>query len=793
MRYNTCIWGGIFNPIIPVYRTPPKEWKPEEFRRVTGKEVAEGYVRFFEPDVYVEAQKGLLEQVGLDAIREPNTMDPHVITLKELLKPEGRRSWSEPAFGLNISDVLKHIYRTERRFVLRDERKAISVKHVPDSFVSEALFGVYPTQNHASYIARNYKNAFRPEEAEADPKTWLRVFRKGAETPLGVTDYELDTQRYWHHDPVVFVFDPRLSTDVIDLWNMRLEPNPVLPVPIDWFEILAKDIFEFLKQEHRPIQDNPQGLMHHATIEFARSISDMRMKEAIAKLPSGLPEGALSVKPWRNPIWVYRPENHGPRYSRLKVTAQEKSVTVPEKKEEERSISVETLAPSFASRYGGRHHRFANVIRLSAYGVQKFATVLPFNTFDISWPRIGLGDRVVIGSEGWIFTKRYSGLNQYIELLSPEQAIKGALKKLGIDSKLSEPGHIAKQMLEHIGGTRGVHLLAEMETLQLLNKMAGGVRRKENDAEIFEENFELRTTSRKDWVDLIARRKERNRLTRFNLSNFTDANILRLGIETDCPNCQATNWSSLTSVDYRITCDRCLKPYDFPQAHLKDNNRNWTYRVIGPFSLPDYGRGSYSSLLALRFIEEFSASRESATFATSTLLKFDQKNYEVDFIMWREAEKGDDADPPHLIIGETKSAGTGQLIKPKDLATLKAVAKKLPGAIIVIAVLRDHFISSEKKILKSFVTWARRLDVYGEPTNPVVLLTSRELFMDHYLSNTWKDAGEPFSNFASFHQTRTLREVAHATQSLYLDMPSFYTWRDAQYRRRMNKRKKTGP
>jgi hypothetical protein len=75
-------------------------------------------------------------------------------------------------------------------------------------------------------------------------------------------------------------------------------------------------------------------------------------------------------------------------------------------------------------------------------------------------------------------------------------------------------------------------------------------------------------------------------------------NVIRLGLETQCPHCNAKNWSTLTAVDYRVTCERCLKPYDFPQAALREHNRNWTYRVVGPFSVPDFGRGSYSALLA---------------------------------------------------------------------------------------------------------------------------------------------------------------------------------------------------
>jgi len=166
----------------------------------------------------------------------------------------------------------------------------------------------------------------------------------------------------------------------------------------------------------------------------------------------------------------------------------------------------------------------------------------------------------------------------------------------------SEPDHIAKQMLVHLGGLWGVSLLADLDTLKLLNKMAGGLRRKRNEDDMIEESFELRSASVKDWTDLIAQRQSKQPLLAGALAEFTKRNVIRPGLETDCPNCNAKNWSTLTAVDYRITCERCLKPYDFPQAALREQNRDWTYRAVGPFSERDYGRGSYGALLALRVL-----------------------------------------------------------------------------------------------------------------------------------------------------------------------------------------------
>ena len=138
-----------------------------------------------------------------------------------------------------------------------------------------------------------------------------------------------------------------------------------------------------------------------------------------------------------------------------------------------------------------------------------------------------------------------------------------------------------------------------------------------------------------------------------------------------------------------MTCERCLKSYDFPQASLREYNRNFTYRVVGPFSVPDYGRGSYSALLTLRILDQFHSSSGEMTFSTAMKLSFDGIQREVDLIAPRSEDRmRENRRPPQLIIGETKSLGDGELITARDLAKLKAVAAKLPDAVVAISVLR---------------------------------------------------------------------------------------------------------
>lgn len=755
-----------------------------------GLAIAKGYIDFFEPDVFVESEDGLLEEIGLGALREKHTTSLHVTTLEKFLSPQDYRDWSEPAFGLNITDVFRHLYETEHRFKPRDSRSSVIVSPEKGSALVEAVFGAFPRQGDASYIVKGYKDVFNPKELQAAPDTWLEVFKKGAVSPLRLTRHGLDIQRYGNHELNVCVFDPTRPTDLIDLWNMRLEPPPVLPVPISWFENLTEHICDVIKAEHRPIRGNPQGLMHHATVVFGRSIGKSHVEDLINILKRDLPADSFSVTHGRNRIWVSHTDDPIYWNRRLEITADEQRTTLEIKEGQELTTKFEALAPKFASRYGGHDHRWINAVGVSKFGADKIATVLPFNMFNRRWPRLGmLGEWVTVGSEGWVFGQRYRNWSERLTPLTMEDAIIGSLKQLGIDAKLSDAGHVAKQMLDHLGGLWDTHLLTDLETLQLLNKMAGGVRRRTRDAETTEETFERRSAPVKAWTDLIARRKQRRPLPALELGDFTKRNIIRLGLETECPNCKTRNWHSLTAVDYGVTCERCLRHYDFPQAGLSENNRNWHYRVIGPFSIPDYGRGSYSALLTLRVINRFATGWSEMTFSTAMNLKFGGIEAEADFVAWRRPEAHGIHMPPELIIGETKSLGQNDLIKPKDLAKLKAIARKLPGSILVISVLREKFTDSEKKLLQRFVKWCRRPDADGRATNPVILLTRFELFFEHFISATWKDLGEPFNSFADYEYTRNLYNFADATQRIYLGLPSFFEWRNVEWRKRAAKKK----
>lgn len=776
MRICTCLWGGAYNPIIPVFRRRPKEWRPEQPDDFTSAEIVRGYVEFFEPDVYVESAPNFLERAGLGNLRTVPGLRNHVVSLHKLLSYDDRRGSSELETGLSIIDVLTDIYQSERRFQLRDHRPAILVKPSGNSALGAALFGLYPSDGPSRYFAQAYQDVFNPTILEASPETWLKVYRDGAITPLNTTAHKLEVFRNWQDGPKIFVFDPSMSTDLIDLWNVRLEPRPILPIPIDWWAHLAGPVKEIIEKRYGPFRGDASRGFHHTTIEFGRSIERIRRQESLDQLKSTSPRGAWSSKSWRSAVWEQHDSHHADPPRRLQVTAQEKRISVTVRDLERPIADFETLSPEFASIYGGsRHARWVNVVNLTSFHGNDIATVLPFNVTTPAWLRMTTtSDRVVVSTEGWSFLQRFKGSSEHIRLQSHEEAVIESLKHLGIEATLSDSGHIAKQVLQHVGGLRGLLLLADAETLKLLNDMAGGLRRRREGTAQVEEAFDRRTRSEPHWRAHLAKRGKRARYVPVEMSQFTDKQILQLGLSTNCPQCTAANWHSLRVVDYTVTCERCLEKYNFPQGALRRKNESWGYRVIGPFSTPDYARGSYGALLALRVLNDMGRDPDSITFSTALELQMqDGSLCEIDFVAWFSRASFEHDLPPTLVFGEAKSFGDGDLVTRDELNSLRRLATQFPGSATIISVLRPKFTDNEKRLLLPFVNWSRRLNKYSRPTNLVILLTGIELFHEFDVESTWRDLGGRYKELANYDSAHSLTGLAQATQTLHLGLPSF--------------------
>jgi hypothetical protein len=773
MRINTCLWGGLYNPIIPIYTRTPKEWEDEHFFTKKGKDVAQGYVKFFDPDVYVEAEEGLLEKAGLGAFRA-DRIERKVILLDEFFERE-YRGLHEPKFGQSVYDILDDVYVSERRFQLRDESPAVYSSN--EDLFSEACVGCYPEEEHVSYLKKYYNDVYRPDEVSPNPQLWLKLYGDRCETPLSVTSKHFEVLRTWQDDPVIYIFDPSNSKDIIDLWNLRIQPAPIYPVPIKWLPELAESLGNFIKSNHRPLKGNNHGVMHRVTIEKSRSISEEDAKKTILPHFTDLPKGSYSMKYWRTRIWDVDYKDHFIQHPERAIVTADKSDETIQLKDDSLYGTFNTLAPKFSEQYSSSRNRWANVVQISSpYEGTNVALSLPFNTLDRSWPFSHMGE-FACGREGWVFLQDYKSTNEYIKFIKHEDAFSSWFELYNLKTQWSEPGRIARQMLQSLNGFWGLYLVDDKESIQFINKHASSTRIRTNDdsGEVLEEDFSGRSASIDDWQAMIQRRKAAGSHHMVELGHYIDRNVIKVGLETECDHCGAKNWHGLDDASYNLRCLRCLKEYKFPQGNIKKHNNNWRYRVIGPFAVPDYAQGAYASLLTIRFFTRNAGRDVPCSYSTALELEGgNQKKSEIDFAIWVPEERGIDiSGAPRLIIGEAKSFGE-KIIKDDDLEKLRKSASVIPDSIIAISVLKDSFSKEEKQRLKDFVLWAREPVDY-RPRHWVILLTGTELF-NEFLETTWKDMGEPYSTYANYHSTNYIESLSDATQSIYLGFESYHQW-----------------
>jgi hypothetical protein len=365
--------------------------------------------------------------------------------------------------------------------------------------------------------------------------------------------------------------------------------------------------------------------------------------------------------------------------------------------------------------------------------------------------------------------------------MSQQQAVIGWLKSRGIEASPSSSGRNAEQVLRSVKGTSGANLLADEATVKLLEKMAKTIQR-ETDG--MTAQYPDRTASIAEWKEVLGRRSKAL-FSRAELKDFTESNVMRVGLSLACPHCSKDNWYSLGEIDYEITCERCLDKFSFPQAGIKFNEGDWRYRVLGPFSVPDFADGAYATVLTLRlFNKTLNASRTPTAFSTGLNIVHGTLKFEVDFVGWySEGEKFWIDPSPVIVFGETKSFGT-EVFKERDVQRLKSMAEAIPGSYVVFSAMKKQLSDGEKKRIKKLADWGRAPQKNGEPRAMVIVLTGTELFADHHLKQTWQEAGGAHAamvNHPSVHLD-DLWTLADITQQLYLGMPPYWNWRRKRQR-----------
>src|SRR5579864_6868139 len=127
LQINTCLWGGIYNYLLPVPARKPLRYRDYYFqdagahKRVfikgtgpSAKEFIDGLLEAFQPDLCIETKPKLADKIRFDKGR--------IIRLDQFNEADenGQRK-----YGIDLTSICRALYDSTFRFVLRHPPRVI--------------------------------------------------------------------------------------------------------------------------------------------------------------------------------------------------------------------------------------------------------------------------------------------------------------------------------------------------------------------------------------------------------------------------------------------------------------------------------------------------------------------------------------------------------------------------------------------------------------------------------------------------------------------------------------------
>lgn len=757
IELSTSLWGGTYNPLIPVYKRVPKNWE-KPFKSPKVADIVKGYITAYDPDILVQCSKTLpkfINDLGLEVIQAHELWETGNNTNAEAF----------PRFGVSIFEVLNKIYSEHFRYQEKYPPKIVLVEIPKDnSLFWVSVFGVLP-KYITNIINSDYKKALDVKSISVDVSQLKNVLKGNVFFPRRITQYDLSFVKRsgFRNDDYIFFMDLTKKLDIIDYWNLRALGRRVIPMPIQYKDeqSLRNIVSNFVRASRRPLRHNNK-IFNNATFICSRSSTMEEMQNYATSLnikvdsKDPIQEPFYSLQYWYPRIWNdWARNNDGAEAD--EIYHQEKEIDLSEVEDK---VHIRFIHPNFIDRnYGSDGAKIANEITYRLYGVEKlFAEVFPRNPGKHVNRLIGglIGHRQEwrVGRNGLVKLVQHYERTENWNLPIAQDLFASWMKDKGYEIKISTPGLLAKQVFSQLGGF--IKPLAKEELLILLERMNNG---NKDGKELLVGN------GSEDGKELpVGEVKTRLQKMGSNLYDFLlSKNVFRIGIKVQCSNCQRYSWYSLDNIKDSLTCPKCLNA--FPAVSHVDKG-NWCYKTTGAFSLPQYADGAYCVLFAIDFLKE-----QLHTLRITAALSFEAKDtqgmeLEVDFgALWHESLFGEAKDG--VIFGECKTFGTFQ---QKDYKKMRRLAKRFPGAVLAFCTMKDYLTKTEIKEITKIAKAGRKYWKEEQPLNPVLILTKNELTSMFSPPTCWAEKHEK-----KYKNVHGLLAITDVTQQIYLNLPS---WRE---------------
>lgn len=767
VEINTVLWGGVRNPIIPLYRQIPHTWADGLHDPPSAKAVLRGYIATFQPDFLVKPKNVSLL---------PGTFpEGRVLELADVLpvpRPGERLPSRSPiGYGLDMMDVYRDAYRKVHQFVQRHPGKyQIPILRGQLRVFGMCLWGAFPAEADLGYYAKTFEKVF---EAKTKAYHTATTLLRDTFVPLDMTTYELE-QDGGAPEPCVFLLDAGNPVDLIDYWNLRACGGRCAPLPLSALKELASDVRHFMHRHLRRLADNDKQLTYPYLVG-SRSLKKDTVKGVMTSL--GLdPKHRLILGHYPR-LWAKR-EASWDQATPARFYCEEQHGHIDG---EGGHLSFDALHPKFAARFGQIAPRWMNVITLDEHypetlpasvipdGIEKVERVFEHYPVSSIWTN---DDGIVIPCE-------YKKWRHHLTMPDASRIGEEWARAKGYKMELSDSGHILQSMVNVAGGLFEGRWFANEDIIQALGQMAEGRKAEERAVPVGKFRGILeKANHREDSTDGVTDR---------HLEYFKDKGILRLCLKVQCPHCRQHPWYALEELAHRLECRHCLRGFAFPLA-TPPTEQAWGYRPVGPFASPGYAQGAYSVFLAMRFLTEQLDAR--TTCVPSCKLIEDSREWEVDLICFWQRQSWSDSGR-HVIFGECKCFGD---FEAKDIRRMKEVVSRFPGSIAAFCTLKPALSAREKCLIARFAESGRKPRKGESWPVPVLVLTSNELCVmtPGRVRYQWGASNAVGLSAKMPRGDWNMLDLCSASQEEYLGLSSRYEW-VKQFYEKKSRRRGTSP
>jgi hypothetical protein len=576
--WNSCLWGGRFNPVIPM----SDRGLSNQLIRLFGVDVLLPVAPTDETKAFIESYPHLHFHMWSDSIFRDRRCE--FVDIRHAVK----RAVREAGGGFIRGDIVRPVWSNDDL--------------LGPLFV--VLLGQYP---EAEEITINYVRGMRtslelPDKVIDKDEGLSPDFLKSVTPPLALTGFDLSQRidRSGWLGPGIILGSATDFDDLLLLWNLRAAGASVCFYDVAHVNRLRSFVEAFLNdlRELETEEANPVNFWSRAAdwppVPWVPDFDVTGLQPSPCPGQSDAIWNGRIIQP-RKPSFSMWHRDVVPSYLENENGAAA-SFALPDRpfdEDDPLSLNQHFVVSVDANQYGSRDDlTFTTpfVPKMNEFYGREFGS--EYDKARAEPGSLGHGAVGIITSVG----------SQRLEIRAFRvyEWLRHFFSLFGVTTERSEPGLRCSRLLRQLGGLHGCRVFKVRGARELIREYSPDQSFTRSAAEKRIGNFD-ETAKRmqfSEFENLYIQPRERGKLTPGEVLQYMTARgVFRVGLDFKCPNCELSSWLHLDEVKTVSTCTYCGHQFSVIEQ-LKD--RDWRYRRSGLFGRDDNQLGGIPVTLAIQ-------------------------------------------------------------------------------------------------------------------------------------------------------------------------------------------------